>query len=253
MTDAAATAGRSSAQTNTVYAIILAVSVCHLINDVMQSLLAAIYPMLKSDFGLDFWQIGFLTFAFQITASVLQPMIGIYTDKRPMPYSLTVGMASSMIGLILLATAHSYWMLVAGACCIGVGSSIFHPESSRVARLASGGRYGLAQSFFQVGGNFGQALGPLLAAFIVAALGPRKRRLVLDCRVARHGHFVEGRELVQCVPARGGKAAGHDAREHAAAWQDCDRPDRAGDPHLQQECLYGCHVQLLYVLRDRTL
>lgn len=171
MTDAASTAGRGSAQTNTVYAIILAVSVCHFINDVMQSLLAAIYPMLKSDFGLDFWQIGFLTFAFQVTASVLQPMIGIYTDKHPMPYSLTLGMGFSMIGLGLLASAYSYWMLVIGACFIGVGSSIFHPESSRVARLASGGRYGLAQSFFQVGGNFGQALGPLLAAFIVVPWG----------------------------------------------------------------------------------
>ena len=101
----------------------------------------------------------------------MQPLVGIYTDKRPLPYSLTVGMGSSMIGLLLLATAHSYWMLVVGACFIGVGSSIFHPESSRVARLASGGRYGLAQSLFQVGGNFGQALGPLLAAFIVVPLG----------------------------------------------------------------------------------
>ncbi len=171
MTDAAATAGRTSAQTNTVYAIILAVSFCHMLNDVMQSLLSAIYPMLKSDFGLDFWQIGLLTMAFQLTASVLQPLVGIYTDKRPMPYSLTVGMGSSMIGLMLLAIAPSYWILVAGACFIGIGSSIFHPESSRVARLASGGRYGLAQSLFQVGGNFGQALGPLLAAFIVVPLG----------------------------------------------------------------------------------
>jgi FSR family fosmidomycin resistance protein-like MFS transporter len=171
MTDAAATAGRTSAQNNTVYAIILAVSFCHLLNDVMQSLLAAIYPMLKSDFGLDFWQIGLLTLAFQVTASLLQPVVGIYTDRRPLPYSLTVGMGCSMVGLMLLAVAHDYWMLVIGACCIGVGSSIFHPESSRVARLASGGRFGLAQSLFQVGGNFGQALGPLLAAFIVVPMG----------------------------------------------------------------------------------
>jgi FSR family fosmidomycin resistance protein-like MFS transporter len=171
MTDAAATAGRSSSAQNTVYAIILAVSFCHMLNDVMQSLLAAIYPMLKSDFGLSFWQIGLLTLAFQVTASLLQPLVGIFTDKRPLPYSLSVGMGSSMIGLMLLATAHSYWMLLVGACFIGVGSSIFHPESSRVARLASGGRYGLAQSLFQVGGNFGQALGPLLAAFIVVPLG----------------------------------------------------------------------------------
>ncbi|MBX3569135.1 MAG: MFS transporter [Rhizobiaceae bacterium] len=171
MTDATVPAARHPSQQTTAYAIILAVSFCHMLNDVMQSLLAAIYPMLKSDFGLDFWQIGLLTLAFQVTASLLQPVVGIYTDKRPMPYSLTVGMGMSMIGLMLLATAHTYVMLVVGACFIGIGSSIFHPESSRVARLASGGRYGLAQSLFQVGGNFGQALGPLLAAFIVVPLG----------------------------------------------------------------------------------
>ncbi|MFI0842735.1 MFS transporter [Mesorhizobium sp. IMUNJ 23232] len=171
MTDVTAPTGKVSAQSNTVFAIILAVSFCHMLNDIMQSLLAAIYPMLKSDFGLSFWQIGMLTLAFQVTASLLQPLVGIYTDKRPLPYSLTLGMGSSMIGLFLLATAHTYWMLVVGACFIGVGSSIFHPESSRVARLASGGRFGLAQSLFQVGGNFGQALGPLLAAFIVVPMG----------------------------------------------------------------------------------
>ncbi|MBU2107127.1 MAG: MFS transporter [Alphaproteobacteria bacterium] len=155
----------------TVFAVILAVSFCHFINDVMQSLLSALYPMLKEDFQLEFWQIGLLTMAFMVTASLLQPAIGMYTDRRPMPYSLPVGMTSSMIGLILLATAHSYFMLLIGAACIGLGSAIFHPESSRVARLASGGRYGLAQSTFQVGGNFGQAMGPLLAAFIVVPYG----------------------------------------------------------------------------------
>ncbi len=155
----------------TVFAVILAVSFCHFINDVMQSLLSALYPMLKTDFRLDFWQIGLLTLAFQVTASLLQPLIGMYTDRKPMPYSLPVGMGSSMVGLILLATAHSYAMLLVGAVCIGLGSAIFHPESSRVARLASGGRYGFAQSTFQVGGNVGQAMGPLLAAFIVVPYG----------------------------------------------------------------------------------
>jgi FSR family fosmidomycin resistance protein-like MFS transporter len=155
----------------TVLAIILAVSLCHMINDIMQSLLAAIYPMLKTDFHLDFWQIGLLTMAFQVTASLLQPLIGMYTDKRPLPYSLPVGMASSLVGLIVLAFAHSYAMLVVGAVLIGFGSAIFHPDSSRVARLASGGRFGLAQSIFQLGGNFGQAIGPLLAAFIVVPYG----------------------------------------------------------------------------------
>ncbi|WP_353645373.1 MFS transporter [Mesorhizobium sp. WSM2239] len=170
MTDASATASRIQVDT-TAYAVILAVSFCHLLNDVMQSLLAAIYPMLKADYGLDFWQIGVLTMTFQVTASLLQPLIGIVTDKRPMPYSLPVGMGSSMVGLFILAFASDYALLIMGAAFIGIGSAIFHPESSRVARLASGGRYGLAQSLFQVGGNFGSALGPLLAAFIVVPRG----------------------------------------------------------------------------------
>lgn len=155
----------------TVYSVILAVSFCHFINDIMQSLLAAIYPMIKEDYGLDFWQIGLLTFTFQVTASLLQPLIGMYTDKRPLPYSLSFGMGSSLVGLLLLGFATHYWVLLIGAAFIGIGSAIFHPESSRVARLASGGRYGLAQSLFQVGGNTGQAIGPLLAAFIVVPRG----------------------------------------------------------------------------------
>lgn len=163
-------AARPTAQ-STVFPIILAVSLCHMLNDVMQSLLSAIYPMLKQEHALDFWQIGLLTFTFQVTASLLQPAVGLYTDKRPMPQSLPVGMASSMVGLFLLAYAHSYPFLLFGAALIGIGSAIFHPEASRVARLASGGRYGLAQSLFQVGGNFGTAIGPLLAAFIVVPRG----------------------------------------------------------------------------------
>ena len=172
MTDTAMPAQRTSAE-STVFAIIFAVSFCHLLNDMMQSLLAAIYPMLKQNYGLDFKQIGFLTLTFQVTASLLQPVVGTYTDKRPMPYSLPAGMAFSLVGLALLSTATHYAMLLAGAAFIGIGSSIFHPESSRVARLASGGRHGLAQSFFQVGGNFGTALGPLLAAFIVLPRGQK--------------------------------------------------------------------------------
>jgi FSR family fosmidomycin resistance protein-like MFS transporter len=154
-----------------VFPIILAVSLCHMLNDVMQSLLSAIYPMLKEEHALDFWQIGLLTFTFQVTASLLQPAVGLYTDRRPMPQSLPAGMAASMVGLVLLAYAHSYSLLLFGAALIGIGSAIFHPEASRVARMASGGRYGLAQSLFQVGGNFGTAIGPLLAAFIVVPRG----------------------------------------------------------------------------------
>ena len=155
----------------TAFGIILAVSFCHLLNDTMQSLLTAIYPLLKENYGLDFGQIGLLTLTFQITASLLQPLIGLYTDKRPLPYSLPFGMAASFVGLIVLANAGSYELLLVGAALIGLGSSVFHPESSRVARLASGGRFGLAQSLFQVGGNFGSAIGPLLAAFIVVVRG----------------------------------------------------------------------------------
>ncbi len=161
---------RPSAETTT-FAVIFAISFCHLLNDVMQSLLAALYPMLKEDYGLEFWQIGLLTMTFQVTASILQPIVGLYTDKNPLPYSLAYGMASTLVGLVMLAFATQYLMLLVGAALIGVGSAIFHPEASRVARMASGGRYGLAQSLFQVGGNFGTALGPLLAAFIVVPRG----------------------------------------------------------------------------------
>ncbi|RRH95657.1 MFS transporter [Mesorhizobium tamadayense] len=167
---APATASHTSAQA-TAFTVILAVSFCHCVNDIMQSLLSAIYPLLKDNYGLDFWQIGLLTFTFQVTASLLQPVIGMITDKRPMPYSLPWGMASSLVGLVVLAHAGHYWLLLIGASLIGIGSAIFHPESSRIARFASGGRFGLAQSLFQVGGNFGQAMGPLLAAFIVVPFG----------------------------------------------------------------------------------
>ncbi|OAS26764.1 Fosmidomycin resistance protein [Methylobacterium platani] len=146
-------------------------SLSHLLNDMMQSLLPAIYPLLKQAYALDFGQIGFLTLAFQLTASLLQPVVGLFTDKRPLPFSLATGMLLSLCGLLLLSHAGSYALLVMAACLVGLGSAIFHPEASRVARLASGGRYGLAQSVFQVGGNAGTALGPLLAAFIVVPLG----------------------------------------------------------------------------------
>ena len=155
----------------TTWSIILAVSVCHMLNDVMQSLLAAIYPLLKADFALDFWQIGALTLAFQGTASLLQPAVGIYTDRNPLPMSLPWASVLTFTGLMVLAFAGSYPVLLCGASLVGIGSAIFHPEASRVARIASGGRYGTAQSLFQVGGNFGTSLGPLLAAFIVVPLG----------------------------------------------------------------------------------
>ncbi|MHA6686581.1 MFS transporter [Mesorhizobium sp. A556] len=171
LTDATATPSSHAPARVTALSVILAVSLCHGINDIMQSLLSAIYPLLKDNYGLDFWQIGLLTFTFQMTASMLQPVVGIVTDKKPMPYSLPYGMASSLIGLVVLAYAGHYWLLLVGASFIGIGSAVFHPESSRIARLASGGKHGLAQSLFQVGGNAGQAAGPLLAAFIVVPFG----------------------------------------------------------------------------------
>ena len=159
------------AANKTAFAVIFAVAACHLINDIMQSLLSAIYPILKDSYGLDFVQIGLLTFTFQVTASLLQPVIGIYTDKRPLPYSIAAGMGSTLVGLIVLGYAQDYWLLLLGSALIGFGSAVFHPESSRVARLASGGRHGFAQSTFQLGGNVGSAVGPLLAAFIVLPRG----------------------------------------------------------------------------------
>ena len=160
-----------SAAQGTAVAVLAAISVCHMLNDVIQSLIMAIYPMLKENLAINFHQIGLITFTFQFTASVLQPVVGYFTDRYPTPYSLVIGMGSSLVGLILIAFATSYLFVLAAAAPIGMGSSVFHPESSRVARLASGGRHGLAQSVFQVGGNFGTALGPLFAAFIVLPYG----------------------------------------------------------------------------------
>lgn len=168
---ASAPAPAASSTGGTVFAIIAAVSFCHLLNDMMQSMLVAIYPMLKANYGLSFGQIGLLTFTFQVTASLLQPLVGLYTDKRPQPFSLACGMVFTLVGLIMLAYASTYWLLLLAAGLVGIGSSVFHPESSRVARMASGGRLGLAQSLFQVGGNFGSAIGPLLAAFIIVPRG----------------------------------------------------------------------------------
>jgi MFS transporter, FSR family, fosmidomycin resistance protein len=155
----------------TAFAILGAISLGHLLNDMMQSLLPAIYPILKRAYHLDFGQIGLLTFTFQVTASLLQPMVGFYIDRKPKPYSLAVGMGMTLLGLVLLSSAASYAWLLLAAALVGTGSSIFHPESSRVARMAAGGRHGLAQSIFQVGGNTGSAIGPLLAAFVVVRYG----------------------------------------------------------------------------------
>ncbi|MBL8697664.1 MAG: MFS transporter [Alphaproteobacteria bacterium] len=153
------------------FAVVFSLSLCHLLNDLMQSMLPAIYPVLKTAHGLDFGQIGLITLAFQCTASLFQPIVGMVTDRKPMPYSLATGMGSTLIGLLLLSQASEYVTILIAACLVGLGSAVFHPEASRFARLASGGRYGLAQSLFQVGGNTGSAIGPLLAALVVVPYG----------------------------------------------------------------------------------
>ena len=155
------------------YRVLGAISASHMVNDMMQSLILAMYPILKGDFHLSFVQIGFITLTYQLTASLLQPLIGLYTDRRPLPYSLPCGMVSTLIGLLLLAFAPSYAVLLLAAAFVGMGSAVFHPESSRIARLASGGKHGLAQSVFQVGGNTGSAIGPLLAAAVIVPFGQR--------------------------------------------------------------------------------
>lgn len=155
----------------TVFAVLVAISACHLINDMMQSLLPAIYPGLKLSLGLSFGQIGLVTLAYQVTASILQPLIGLYADRRPTPLALPFGTLFSLAGLAVLSVAHAYAIVLIGASLLGMGSSVFHPESSRVARMAGGTRHGLAQSLFQVGGNAGQALGPLAAANVVVRWG----------------------------------------------------------------------------------
>ncbi len=155
----------------TTFSIILALSFSHFLNDMMQSLVPALYPMLKGSYGLSFAQIGLITLTMQTTSSLLQPAVGFFADHRPQPYSLAVGMGVTLVGLLLLASAGSYLVLLFAATLVGAGSAVFHPEASRVARMASGGRHGLAQSLFQVGGNVGSSLGPILAAFIVIPRG----------------------------------------------------------------------------------
>jgi len=162
---------RRNIEPATIFPILVAISFCHLLNDMVQSLITAIYPILKSSFHLDFAQVGLITLTYQMTASLLQPVVGFYTDLRPKPFSLPIGMSFTLVGLVLLSRAPNFPLLLVASALVGVGSSVFHPESSRVARMASGGQHGLAQSIFQVGGNVGATLGPLLAAFIVLPRG----------------------------------------------------------------------------------
>lgn len=194
----------------TVFPVLAAVSFCHFLNDLLQSIIPAVYPILKAEYRLDFGQVGLITLASQLTASLLQPVVGLYTDRRPLPYSLAVGMCFTFAGMVLLSVAPSYPFVLAAVACVGLGSAVFHPESSRVARMASGGRYGLAQSFFQVGGNAGSALGPLLAAVVILPLGQRSlagfspAALAAALVLAGVGRWYAGRRAVgggEALPA----------------------------------------------------
>ena len=155
----------------TVFSVLIALSFTHLLNDTIQSLIPAIYPMVKDSLHLSFSQVGLITLTFQLSASILQPLVGLYTDKKPQPYSLAIGMGFTLLGLVCLAFAHTFAIVLVSVGLVGVGSAVFHPEASRLAYMASGGRHGMAQSLFQVGGNTGSSLGPLLAAAIIVPFG----------------------------------------------------------------------------------
>ncbi|HEY2870734.1 MAG TPA: MFS transporter [Reyranella sp.] len=205
---------------STTFAIILSLSFCHLLNDMMQSLVPALYPILKDNYALSFSQVGLITLAFQFTASMLQPVVGMYTDKKPQPYSLMIGMGFTLVGLLMMSRAHSYPVILLSASLIGMGSSVFHPEASRVARMAAGGRYGLAQSLFQVGGNLGSASGPLLAAFIVVPRGQESlvyfsgAALIAMVVLFQVGHWYRARRAATAKPAARKGAAGVAAGGH---------------------------------------
>jgi FSR family fosmidomycin resistance protein-like MFS transporter len=205
----------------TAFPVLGALSLCHLLNDMVQSLLPSIYPILKTSLHLDFSHIGLITLANQLTASLLQPVVGYYTDRRPQPQSLAIGMTFTLSGLLLLAWAGHFGTVLAAAGLIGIGSSIFHPESSRIARLASGGQHGLAQSLFQVGGNAGSAVGPLLAAFIVLPRGQRSLSwfavapVVAITMLWRIGGWYGRRAHGVAGP----RAAGHAAHQHLTSRQ----------------------------------
>ena len=210
------------AATRTVFVVLLAASFSHLLNDTIQAVIPAVYPLLKTRFLLDFGQVGLITLVFQLVASVLQPFIGLYTDRRPLPFSLAVGMGVTLVGLVVLSGAGSFALVLCAAGLVGMGSAVFHPEASRVARMASGGRHGLAQSVFQVGGNAGSALGPLLAAIIVVPRG--QAHIAWFCLAAflgivvliGVGRWYRGVLRGQAAPPRAAGVRAPDPREAAA-------------------------------------
>ena len=245
----------------TVLAILLAASFSHLLNDTIQAVIPAVYPLLKTRFLLDFGQVGLITLTFQLTASILQPFVGLYTDRRPLPFSLASGMGVSLVGLALLSRAASFHAVLIAAGLVGAGSAVFHPEASRVARMASGGKHGLAQSVFQVGGNAGSALGPLLAAAVVVPRG--QAHIAWFCLAALLGIVVltgVGRWyrdtlLINAAPAprRRGACAGDGHHANPARGPGGVRHRGARGVDLLEIFLPRQHDELLHVLSHRPL
>ena len=236
--------------------ILASLSFCHLLNDLMQSLLPSIYPMLKQTFGLSFGQIGLITLVNQIIASVLQPVIGVYTDRRPLPYSLATGMAFTLAGMMLLGFGPTYGAIIAASAMIGLGSAVFHPESSRVARLASGGRHGFAQAFFQVGGNVGSAVGPSACRVFRPALTDRSSIAWFSLMAIVGMLFlVECRKLVQADERRSPAPESPERRIRRGLSRKQTRTALAlllGSA-LLEICLPGELRQLLHLLSDTPL
>ncbi len=238
----------------TAFTVLAAVSFSHLLNDTIQSLLPAIYPLLKQSFSLTFSQIGLMTLALMLTASLLQPVVGFLTDRRPAPYALVVGMGFTLVGLLLLSVASTYPLLLLAAALVGIGSSVFHPESSRVARMASGGQHGLAQSLFQVGGNVGSSLGPLVAAFLVAPYGQSSLAWCSLVAVAgmffafRIGRWYRRSRRTRQAAARQTWRGGRRRRPGESPGR-CD--SRRAD--LLEVLLHGEPEQLLHLLSDREV
>ena len=244
---------KAAAAAGPAYVVLIGISFSHFLNDTMQSLIASVYPILKDNYALDFAQIGLITLAFQFTASLLQPLVGHFTDKKAQPFSLAIGMSSTFFGLLLLSIAHQYSVILIAAALIGLGSAVFHPKSARIARLASGGRYGFAQSVFQLGGGFGTSMGPVLAALIVVPFGQPSiawfspiafLAIVVLWRI---GQWYKPQIKARKMTAVAGPS------ERAVSARGFDRARGTGDAVVLEAALRLKSVELLYFLSDRPL
>ena len=240
----------------TVYPILLLISVTHLLNDMMQSVIPAVYPLLKEKFGFTFAQIGIITLVFQMTSSLLQPFIGLYADRHPRPYSLAAGMCFTLLGLFTLSVAPGFVPILLAVGLIGCGSSVFHPESSRVAQLASGGRKGLAQSIFQVGGNAGGAMGPLLAALVVIPFGQASigwfalAAILAILILTRIGNWYKLRLTVTANHQQHSCSSRSGPGTPLGKTQNPPRPGHPGRAGILEILLHRQHDQLLHILPD---